>query len=601
MKINNFKPTIIYIVVVGISVSLLLFFVACTWIGNDVKTQCQTAMQEYGGDCVESLSKTLKDESRNFRTRNLAAWALGQIGDPRALPILRELYTGNIPPREPFNDVLSQYELKKAINLIESGINICSWAWKGNFDRQYINVEKETAQGTVVIADRSDPYFPLAQEIAQSEKLQIAENYAEALELKPQFMILVTAPENLTEALLRDIGNTFKELDYFPALGFITGSTQEKARDLWERGSLANHEACYLGSDVEKDQFITEPILVDLNADNKKPIPLTKKNLIDILQRTDYFYWVRHVSETKWFWNTESKEFGEEDKLYPEDIPTLKAVVINTPSCGSFRPWADDSIALAFVDQGAAAYLGHVNSPFSNAFIMRDGFSVPGRTTWAEFPIGIIVQIQNRMTAKVVLQTPLYFMLGDPRIYLSENQPYEIYADTISASNERVISGSSQEQGVLSVKIENGAGYDFIKIENLDSASSLDVFYNNKIQFLDLGQDKYILFLHPGGDFTISLSQNPPFLWLLADTLLDALDYSWVALGVVYSPLSLTFLVLWLVLVILKMRRQKMFLKTHRTPFFLGFLMACIQVLYLLIRQNRYSVSASLVNYFFID
>lgn len=115
---------------VGISIFLLFFVVTCTWIGYEVKVQCQGAKREYGGDCVEALSKQLNDEHRGYRARNDAIWALGQIGDRRALSTLESHYSGDIPEREPLDEVISQYELKKAINLTSGGKNIGAWVWR---------------------------------------------------------------------------------------------------------------------------------------------------------------------------------------------------------------------------------------------------------------------------------------------------------------------------------------------------------------------------------------------------------------------------------------------------------------------------------------
>jgi len=131
MKIKNIKQKLFYVVVIGISIFLLFFFIACSWIGYEAKTQCQNAKREYGGDCVESLVSLLKDKKNNFRSRNDAIWTLGQIGDERALPVLQSFYTGNIPDREPLDKTISQYELKKAIELASGGTNITAFIWRG--------------------------------------------------------------------------------------------------------------------------------------------------------------------------------------------------------------------------------------------------------------------------------------------------------------------------------------------------------------------------------------------------------------------------------------------------------------------------------------
>lgn len=130
MTNKYFKDKLFYIIAIGISVFLLFFVITCTWIGYEVKNQCQETISEYGGDCVGALTALLNDENRGFKARNDAIWALGQLGDSRALPVLQSYYTGNIPPREPYDQTISQYELKKAINLTGGGINIGAWIWR---------------------------------------------------------------------------------------------------------------------------------------------------------------------------------------------------------------------------------------------------------------------------------------------------------------------------------------------------------------------------------------------------------------------------------------------------------------------------------------
>jgi len=53
---------------------------------------------------------------------------LGQLADPKALPILKDLYTGEITYRESLYTTLSQYELQKAIRWCEQG-NITNWIY----------------------------------------------------------------------------------------------------------------------------------------------------------------------------------------------------------------------------------------------------------------------------------------------------------------------------------------------------------------------------------------------------------------------------------------------------------------------------------------
>ena len=71
-----------------------------------------------------------KNEDEDFRTRNYAIWSLGQLGDKQALPALEKFYTGNIPEREPYDEGISQYELKKAIALLQGGANVTAVVWR---------------------------------------------------------------------------------------------------------------------------------------------------------------------------------------------------------------------------------------------------------------------------------------------------------------------------------------------------------------------------------------------------------------------------------------------------------------------------------------
>lgn len=123
--------TVLYVSAIGISIFLLFFVIISAWIGFDVKRQCVEAKRIYKGDCIEALINVLDDDANRFRERNNAIWALGQLGDERARPVLEKYYTGHIPDREPLDKTISQYELKKAINLTRQGSpNITAFIWR---------------------------------------------------------------------------------------------------------------------------------------------------------------------------------------------------------------------------------------------------------------------------------------------------------------------------------------------------------------------------------------------------------------------------------------------------------------------------------------
>jgi hypothetical protein len=133
MNGKRIKERIFYGVAIGTSIVLLLFFILSVWIGFEAKNLCLQARWQYGGDCVSALMAQLDDTDEGFRNRNHAIWALGQIGDVRAMPTLRAHYTGIIPEREPLDAMISQYELKKAIAQMNGGINITRFIWMDFF------------------------------------------------------------------------------------------------------------------------------------------------------------------------------------------------------------------------------------------------------------------------------------------------------------------------------------------------------------------------------------------------------------------------------------------------------------------------------------
>ncbi len=126
---SSILKKISYLAAIGFSIFALFFVITCTWIGFDVKDQCKIAQDKYQSDCVTSLSALVEDESMPFRQRNSAIWALGQLGDSKALPTLEKYYTGIIPAREALDQGISQYELQKAIKMAKGGLNLSKLFW----------------------------------------------------------------------------------------------------------------------------------------------------------------------------------------------------------------------------------------------------------------------------------------------------------------------------------------------------------------------------------------------------------------------------------------------------------------------------------------
>ena len=124
------KNLIIYSLGVAVVLFLFVFLLIASQIGDEVKKQCQIAQNRYSGECVDALMNQISDESLQSG-KNDAIWALGQLGDKRALSFLEQYDNGQpLPNREPWNEGISQYELRKVIKLIKSGFNISAFVWR---------------------------------------------------------------------------------------------------------------------------------------------------------------------------------------------------------------------------------------------------------------------------------------------------------------------------------------------------------------------------------------------------------------------------------------------------------------------------------------
>lgn len=124
------KRTPLLLAVVCLLIGACSLLVALHLIGSDVRATCREATDEFGGDCVAGLVSYVQSGHHSFQERNQAIWALGEIGDPRALPVLRELLDGDLigTPCD-VTAGICRYSVEKAIALCE-GINILRWTWR---------------------------------------------------------------------------------------------------------------------------------------------------------------------------------------------------------------------------------------------------------------------------------------------------------------------------------------------------------------------------------------------------------------------------------------------------------------------------------------
>jgi len=83
-----------------------LFCMAELSIGWGVRRSSQIAQRQFPGDRVQALVAMVECESCDMRDRNHAVWALGQLDDSRALPVLEKHHTGK--PCDHLRDVCQE-------------------------------------------------------------------------------------------------------------------------------------------------------------------------------------------------------------------------------------------------------------------------------------------------------------------------------------------------------------------------------------------------------------------------------------------------------------------------------------------------------------
>ena len=305
---------------------------------------------------------------------------------------------------------------------------------------------------------------------------------------------------------------------------------------------------------------------------------LTKGNLLNAVQNTDYLTFYGHGS-------LRYLRLSRNVTLTAEDIPRLPPVVISTGACQTFRIWGKGSIALCFTDQGAAAYIGFVHSPNGYLFGEPDGFSF--RFTWPDFPIGHVVQIQNRGLLQGFSHFPFYFLLGDPRLSFHDKAHYE-RTDDREEGNMRILTYTRAPKGIIPVHVPGGARYGFVEIPEVGSARDHDPFYNGKLQMINIGEDKFLLFVHEGGDFTLRLHPEAPLLRKMGGPLIDALDHTTLLYHVEGSTI-ITLIVagVLLVLVVRMHIRRRISIRSCGTAVLVGLCLTAFRSIFVYARQDH--------------
>ena len=374
---------------------------------------------------------------------------------------------------------------------------------------------------TLVLAARDDPYLPLAQEIARAESLSVVYRLEDALSHDPSFLLWVTSPSALSDQAITSFSAAIQEYGSTVSVGIISASTIEKARALWQRGSLVKGEHAVAVNALYPAARIFSGRIQYFDGEKTSAHRLTKSALIEGLQHADYLTFTGHGASGCLRLDTDTV-------LVADDLPDLPPQVVGTASCQTFRIWNANSIALAFADHGAAGYAGFVYSPVEG-YLLGAYDGLPFRYTWPGFSVGRVVQLQNRGTVQGFAQFAFYFWLGDPRLALNRTPPYAL-PDDRQDRGLRTISYRELPIGVVPLRIAGGAQYAFVEIPAVTSASDGDPFYNSRLHMANIEGDKYLLVDQQGGTLTLRLHRRPPWHWRFLNPLRNSLDYALVFL-----------------------------------------------------------------------
>ena len=123
-KINR----LIFRAVVTISMAVLgLIVTDGLLIGSHLRLFCRNAQSQFPGNRVDALIALVQCKSCDRRDRNNAVWALGQLDDQRALPVLEFCYTGN--HGEPLDRERLQIALRHLRHQDKNRSEAFLWRW----------------------------------------------------------------------------------------------------------------------------------------------------------------------------------------------------------------------------------------------------------------------------------------------------------------------------------------------------------------------------------------------------------------------------------------------------------------------------------------
>ena len=121
------KTVLVRGLALGAGLLVLAYGLVCWVIGSGVDDALSRASRRFPGLGSDALIAVMNSGEFPLKERNRAVWALGQLGDAKAVSSLEAQLTGR--PCDHAAGVC-QYELKKAIRQCRGGLNVTRWAWR---------------------------------------------------------------------------------------------------------------------------------------------------------------------------------------------------------------------------------------------------------------------------------------------------------------------------------------------------------------------------------------------------------------------------------------------------------------------------------------
>jgi hypothetical protein len=130
---SRVRKIVVWGIPIALTVCVLVIVLFSLSIELGVKNVCAAATRKYPGDKIEAVMMSVESDrsaysAHVYKANNYAFWALGQLGDQRALPFLKDLLTGEACDHE---TNLCQGEIQEAIQKLEGNeFNLPKFLWR---------------------------------------------------------------------------------------------------------------------------------------------------------------------------------------------------------------------------------------------------------------------------------------------------------------------------------------------------------------------------------------------------------------------------------------------------------------------------------------